>query len=124
MVVAWTSHFSEYPVRSVVIVGNDLQIACLHPASYNDTSQERQTGQLQNDLGRKKQNSGIQIGTVTSAHLRNYGLSPILHHHIHFYLFPLSLPLWNGRPERKPDRIIVKLIASQKFGEPQNLLVF
>ena len=36
-------------------------------------------------------------------------------------LLPLSLPLWNGRPEKKPDRIIVKLIASQKSGEPQNL---
>ena len=28
-------------------------------------------------------------------------------------LFPLSLSLWNGRPERKPNRIIVKLVPSQ-----------
>ena len=86
VVVDWTYDFSAYPVRLIATAGNDL-----HLASYNDRSQERQINPDWPEL---------PLHTFkTMARL------PILHHHIHFYLFPTELVTvkWPSWKETQQD---------------------
>lgn len=104
VVVDWTYVFSAYPVRLIATAGNDL-----HLASYNDRSQERQI------------NPDWQSCLCTPSKRWPGSYTPSSHP---FLPVPTELVTvkWPSWKETQQDHC--KTASSQKFGEPQNLLVF